>query len=268
MWVEVTNPLAGRCAPPFTNMPAQELTTALIQGSSNSSFVLPNNTEWYADNDIILNKDLFIGTNVKISFGPSVRLFVPNGRKLQIDNGGTLQGCTNEMWGGIYLYPGGEVRMNGTLPNNKVLIKEATIALEAIGNNCIIVLNGSVTFDRNNVGVYLHDGDFSSSIFNGTSFTCSAALLLPFNLNPYSTTHFKAKDAGSITFNYGSTSAYGNIFTDALVCLDFLRTNLTVEGTYFSQLKFVGNNWPTNYHSAILFSNETPKNLISSFKKP
>ena len=234
--ITVVNPFPGECTLTGSEI---ELTNDIILNGSvmpsipiiNGTLTLPSNFVWYVEQDLTLTNNLTIASGAEIKFAPNTKITVPNGFLFSIPEGAHLHACSNEMWEGVVVEPQGAVFFNG-LSLVPVLIEDALIGLEASGNFCTITNTGNVNYNKNYISVYLHDGNFSNAVFNGTRFTCDNGPLLynTLSINPYTAIHFKAKDAGQINFNYGGSTYYGNHFSNSYTGIEFLRTNLELKG--------------------------------------
>jgi hypothetical protein len=239
-FIQVDNPSLLACPDPVIG-------GLISQDDLNLGVVsLPDGSSWFVKDDLYLNYDLILGTNVTIEFAPDKSITIPNGREFRIENGGTLRSCSNLMWNGITMLAGGKLFFRGN-STNPLLIEDAKIALEANGNGVSIDIGGDVTFNANNLGIYLRNGDFSTARFAGTKFTCNKSLLIPFDQNPYSEIHFKAENATQVFLNYGDVGGvnYGNEFSTASTCILAIKTNLTVEACKFENLTMINSGGTT-----------------------
>jgi hypothetical protein len=194
-----------------------------------------------------LNVDVEIKSNSSISFQPGVYVAIaPNvtirvraGGTLNIENGVHLFACFNEMWNGIVAEPGSTVIIRSGL--GFALIEHAKIALDASmalgqGLSTTILVGDRTTFNENNVGIYLHDGEFSNAIIENCLFKCDNQLRYPFSTNAfdqYSTNHIWLRDAGTLSMLSGKYTTINCTFMDAKRGVFVERTHLKINNCVF-----------------------------------
>jgi hypothetical protein len=198
------------------------------------------------NSNIDVTADIIIAQKVNFAISKDVKITIKNGKSLYFEDGGHLYSCGSDMWHGIIVEPGGKLTMRSD--RNQMLVEDAKVAVEAYENNTInspnteIYVTGFNTiFEANNVGIYLHDGDFDDAIFNGTKFTCDKNLEIPFFNNVRSSIHFRADNAGTVNLKpLIPGSSFNNEFHDAFYCIKASNTNLNVEACRFNQFKTWG----------------------------
>ena len=207
-----------------------------INNSIGNSFTFNAGVTYQINEDLEFNnKTCLIAPGANLEFADNTGIYLSNGMDLFIDNGAHLYSCNNVVWSGIHATTGSLISMRGT-GQSPVLIEDADIAIEAEGLGTTILLQGIVTFNANNIGIYMHDGDFSTSSFRGTRFTCNKLMKFPYNSNSFSNAHIKAKDATFVNLNLQTPGLpFSNEFENAMYCLDFVRTGVFVDGCRFRQ---------------------------------
>lgn len=184
---------------------------------------------------------LNVGAGAQIVFADNVGLKVLNGGILYIEYGGVLKSCNHHMWSGISVDNQSTVFLTGTA-TIPLEIEDAYIGFNASGPNSNIHINGSVVFNANNIGVFLHGGDFPDIKFEGTKFTCNKLLNTPYNGRNYSFVHLRLDNAGTVNLNRApSGPTYSCYFEDAMYCIESRKTNLLIEHCSFEQSNL--SNW-------------------------
>jgi len=205
--------------------------------SLNENIIIPSGTTVEFDN------------NVSIDIAPNTSITIKNEATFKVEKGLELKACNDKLWHGIIAEPGSTIILKGDqITTRPVLIKNAKTALEAYGspnltNTPNIDVDGLVSFEENNIGIFLHDGEFSDAIVRNTEFKCSNPLLYPFsvNFNEYSTNHIKLSNAGTVHLNTQLPDVLNNTFTDAYRAIYCDRTNLSVDNSKFIAGSFVSN---------------------------
>jgi parallel beta-helix repeat protein len=261
-----------------------EIDPRLFQTTAWGYYIPSGNYDLNADVEV--RGHVTILRNSEFSIGKDVKITVKPGATLNIEFGGYFHSCDSDMWTGFIVEPGGTINILGDSAS-PALVEDAKIGVEASDNSyhhAHVRIKGRVTFNANYIGVYLHDGDFSDAEFGGTRFTCSKKLKKPYSTSvndQFSFCHIKAVNAGSITFAYNAFNnyLYINEFHDAMYCLDFLKTNLNVEGCLFSQtnmpllnknqsaIRFIGNSSNTNVVYTLNVKRLTSNPILNRFEE-
>lgn len=214
--------------------------------SPSPSWVTLSGTHYYVSSDIKLYKyNLELtGTNVEIAFAPGVKFEITDGMEFKITEGAHLYPCSNIMWRGIYLHNGAGVTFKATSSAHPILIEGAEYAIEAEsepGSQTHIVFEGGyLTFMDNYRSLFLHDGDFSSSVFGTTEYRCDNILLAPHTADIFTQYHVYASNAGTLNFVGELGGSFGNRFNNARVDIETRKTNLKVMNCYFSNQRLSG----------------------------
>ena len=195
--------------------------------------------------DIHVTSFVTIGTNSVFAVLHDKTIYVEDGAVLYIEFGAHFFSCADKMWNGIVVKPGGRLHFNSNDPLHPAIIENAKIGIEGYespGKNTSIWLVGNVILNANNIGMYLHDGDFSDCQITAR-FKCDLFLESPFNTNiynRYTQVQFKAVNAGTIYFSQPGLQwpgVYRSYFEDAYSLMDIDHTNIEVQGCYFNQNK-------------------------------
>jgi hypothetical protein len=233
------------------------------------------------NSDVVVSDIITVLPGVEIAIAPNVKIRIQNQGQLNILNGIHLFACGNEMWDGIVAEPGSAIRLHKNANDNTIgLIEHAKIAIDAYTDintpTTLVDIQDQFTFNENNIGVYLHEGDFSNLILRGVTFKCNNVLKSPFNtngLNKYSNVHLLCEDAGAINLTGNNTSNINCTFIDAYIGIKLIRTSLDINNCVFVKHDYIGrsnfgifangfvvNNPAQNYFSLNVGSMGVPNN--------
>jgi hypothetical protein len=236
------------------------------------------------NSDVVVSGIVTVEPGVEIAIAPNVEIRIQNQGQLNILNGIHLFACGNEMWDGIVAEPGSAIRLHKIANDNTIgLIEHAKIAINAFTDlntpTTLVDIQDQFTFNENNIGVYLHDGDFSNLILKGVTFKCNNVLKSPFNtngLNKYSNVHLLCEDAGAINLTGNNTSNINCTFIDAYIGIKLIRTSLDINKCVFVKHDYTGrsnfgifangfvlNNPAQNYFSLNVGSMGVPNNYYN-----
>jgi uncharacterized protein affecting Mg2+/Co2+ transport len=186
--------------------------------------------EVYIDQPTTLN-----GSDIK--FDEGARLTVKSGVNLTLVNC-TLSACSLS-WHGIVLQDGS----SSIYTNSNTIIKDAEIAITAINGAELNITESQ--FLNDNKGIFLSNGNFSTSVFKGNIFDFG-------NTDPKATTafaHIILENLSGITIGDNTSVANANIFTHSYYGIKSFNSNCVVQNNEFSNIGTLmqddAHNWVT-----------------------
>jgi hypothetical protein len=176
-----------------------------------------SNESYNLNASFTLSGDLTL-INCTLSIAAGVTITIASNYRLRIDQGSDLHAC-GDFWQGIVLLdPGATVEVvDGSI------ISDAIVGVESI-NDAIVQIHNSF-FTNNGIGVYLHDGNYSSNfIVNSSTFTGASGLYPNYGIRLENVSGVNVGDPGFGMNNFNNL--YAGIFS--------LTSNLNVQNFTFS----------------------------------
>ena len=234
--VDLVVDLSSNKCIPFSNI----INPTLFYNTTLHPITIPAG-DYQINSDITVHGVVHIASGCNFKIMPNKRITIETDAALIFDDGGDLFSCGDGLWEGIKLIPGARLEIYSS--NYNFTLRESKIGVEAYGNNSTIIINGPRnTFRNNHIGLYLHDGTFTSNFnITGLKFDSPGILESPYGTNTqnyHSFMHIKLVNAGTISLgNYGvgTFAGYANEFYDAQYCINARNTSLNIDYCKFDQ---------------------------------